>query len=166
VEQVHPSGISTIQSAGHEIESTHQFRRDLGTVSAIPESWNIMPVLPDCWETEMSERLDRVVVHEDGSGNQSCTSTITDIELCYRGPGAARSLRRLKPGEELNDELINALLRSDLASHRAIEETAILNLKPRKGCEKRLTVVYFLCDDGQTWCLQSAILATSFGGST
>lgn len=101
-----------------------------------------MPVLPDCWETEMSERLDRVVVHEDGSGNQSCTSTITDIELCYRGPGAARSLRRLKTGEELKDELINAyieLLRSDLASHRAIEETAILNLKPNrpwKRCDK------------------------------
>jgi len=92
VEQVHLSDIRIVQSAGHRIESTYQFRRDLITVSAVTQSSNILPVLPHCWETEMSERLGRVVVHRDSSGDRTCTSTITDIEQDYHQAGVARSL--------------------------------------------------------------------------
>ena len=110
--------------------------------SAPPEGSDVLPKLLRCWETEMSERLREVVVREAQIGRES-SSTVTRItNLGYREADVAKSLWRLKPGEKLNDEIINAyleLLQRHGSAEQYIAEAGILHLKhgrPWKGADK------------------------------
>ena len=74
--------------------------------AALPKSADVLPKLLDCWRIEMSKRLSEVVV---GKKNGESSTIVTKIELGYRAH-LEEYLWRLKPGQWLNDEIINAYL--------------------------------------------------------
>ena len=89
---------------------------------------------------EMSKRLSEVVVRGPRESRES-SSVVTKItNLGYRETDLAKSLWRLKPGEEPNDEILNAyleLLRGSAVSvDLSIEETHVLNLLPNSRLKR------------------------------
>jgi NAD-dependent histone deacetylase SIR2 len=130
------SGKRISKTTSHNSEMVSRRRKGvyLEPVKSPPQSPHILPKLPHCWEAEMSKRLGEVVISKAGTriGGTSLVTRITD--LGYRD-AIADSLWRLKPGEELNDEILNAyleLLRSSLSAVQSIEETTILTLQPNR----------------------------------
>lgn len=78
----------------------------------------VLPKLIDCWRIEVSKRLSEVIVevvvrktekNRTESVRESSTVVTKIIKLGYRAE-PERSLWRLKQGEYLNDEIINAYL--------------------------------------------------------
>lgn len=85
---------------------------------APPKVPDILPGLLDCWRIDMSKRLSKVVVEvvvreteENRTEKVRVSSTVVTniIKLGYRAE-PEKSLWRLKPGEYLNDKIINAYL--------------------------------------------------------
>jgi NAD-dependent histone deacetylase SIR2 len=129
-------GSSASKVVNHNVETVSKPREiPLPTWISVPsDSSDALPKLPDCWEREMSQRLSEVEVRQIESSRKS-TSVVTKIpSLGYREVNIANSLWHLKPGEELNDEVVNAYLellqRSTVSVDQAIEGTGILYLKP------------------------------------
>jgi NAD-dependent SIR2 family protein deacetylase len=111
--QVTSSGGSTAK-----LEWTAVNKPSLVPSAAPPKSPDILPKLPDCWRVEMSERLSEVVVEvvvrkteKNGTEKVHASSSVVTkiLELGYRAK-PEKSLWRLKPGEWLDDEIINAYL--------------------------------------------------------
>lgn len=109
--------------------------KPLPVPSATPlKSPDILPKLLDCWKIETSKRLSEVVVEtvvrktEGGRTEKvrASSTVVTKIhQLGYRAK-PEKSLWRLKPGEWLDDEIINAyleLLQRSVASpnHRIVQ---------------------------------------------
>ena len=74
-----------------------------------PKSPDVLPKLLDCWKIEMSKRLSEVVVEviDCTTRVRKSSTVVTEINLNYRAK-PEKSLWRLKPGEYLDDEIINA----------------------------------------------------------
>jgi NAD+-dependent protein deacetylase SIR2 len=125
------SGIRAEEGIGHNIELSSQLRNDPFPVPApaLRQNPDVFPKLPECWETEMSKRLSEVEVQEiETQGVEvqwiegqevrvlvpkkvriSSSVVTTIVNLGYKAD-AQKSLWHLKPGEYLNDEVMNAYL--------------------------------------------------------
>jgi NAD+-dependent protein deacetylase SIR2 len=126
----------TWKAVNRNVQTASQYRRNPSPAptSTPSESSDVLPKLPDCWKMEMSKRLSEVVVRGPKESRES-SSVVTKIaDLGYKETELAKSLWRLKPGEEPNDEIINAYLellrRSAVSADLSIEETHVLNLRP------------------------------------
>jgi hypothetical protein len=134
------SGIYTNGANGH---STEAASGDAFTAPPPPQSSDTFPKLLDCWETEMLKRLSEVEVEVQEIKTQgvvvqvhTSSSVITTVtDLGYEAK-PKESLWRLKPGEYLNDEVMNAYLEllpgfNATAGH-SIQRTFILDMKPHQ----------------------------------
>jgi NAD-dependent histone deacetylase SIR2 len=112
------------------------------------ESSETLPRLPDCWETDMRERLKnveiQVTIREKETVRES-SSVLTTIADChyqqhYKESDITKSLWHLKPGEYLNDEIINAYLEllqsSGLPAGHYIQHSYVLKMKPDNPWKK------------------------------
>ena len=86
--------------------------------AAPPKSPDVLPKLSDCWRIDMSKRLSEVVVEavvreteKTRTEKVRVSSTVVTkiLKLGYQA-NPEKSLWRLKPGEYLDDEIINAYL--------------------------------------------------------
>lgn len=112
----------------------------------VHSSLHMIPEITPGWELETSKRLDNVIVQvikvKDLEDHQSSSVLTTITKLGYKA-NIASSLWRLKHGECLNDEVINAyielLQRSNLPHGQHIQTTFILKMplgKPWKPFSK------------------------------
>ncbi|KAH7363946.1 DHS-like NAD/FAD-binding domain-containing protein [Rhexocercosporidium sp. MPI-PUGE-AT-0058] len=108
---------------------------------------DVMPKLLDCWKIDMSKRLSEVVVPlqdgENGTARTSSTIVTKIINLGYKATFLGESLWRLKPGQYLNDEVINAyleLLQRSIASpsQRIADSFTILATKVNRPFKQLL----------------------------
>lgn len=91
---------------------------------------NILPELPDCWKSDCTKRLQQVTVRKVNHISTS-SSSITGMSLAHYGLDHLwSSLWRLKRGEWLNDEILNAyitLLSMRIPANHHIEYTNIIS---------------------------------------
>jgi NAD+-dependent protein deacetylase SIR2 len=141
-ERSQPSGISTWTAVNYDVKTVSRCRKTLSPApTSIPsKSSGVMPKLPDCWKMEMSKRLSEVVVRGPKESRESLSVVTKIADLGYQEEHLAKSLWRLKPGEEPNDEIINAYLellrRFAVSTDLSIEETHVLNLKPNSRLKR------------------------------
>ncbi|KAL5354917.1 hypothetical protein ACLOAV_001008 [Pseudogymnoascus australis] len=95
-------------------------------------SLDIIPEITPGWELEMSKRLDSVNVKGIKVQHRRSSSVLTTIANLRYKANIASSLWRLKHGEYLDDEVINAyielLQRSNLRHGQGIQPTFILRM--------------------------------------
>jgi NAD-dependent histone deacetylase SIR2 len=162
-ERPQSSGLSTWKAVNHDVETVSQNRKNPSPAPTIKpsESPNVLPKLPDCWQVEMSKRLSEVVVRGPKESRES-SSVVTKIaNLGYREVYLAKSLWRLKLGEELNDDVLNSYLRLLQRSGpvcQSIQLTGILNIKPDSLCRRLNKLIqtstysiFVLILDGRHW---------------
>jgi hypothetical protein len=87
----------------------------------------------------MSKRLSEVVVRGPKESRESSLVITKIANLGYWEVYLAKSLWRLKPGEELIDNVLNSylrLLRRSRPVSQSIQPTGILNIKPNSLCRR------------------------------
>jgi NAD-dependent histone deacetylase SIR2 len=98
--------------------------------SALSESSDPLPELPECWLVEMSERLKKVAPGTE-TGDPSLSAVTPINNLGYRDYDLTKYLWHLKPGEWLNDVIINAyfelLRKAGLSAGHAILGSFVLH---------------------------------------